>query len=84
VGLGATGALLVGYVTTWFAALAWAQAVDVTAVLVAGAAVTALLDAAMRGTALAPDAAALLLISVATAVIAGRAHRSRAAARAAS
>jgi drug/metabolite transporter (DMT)-like permease len=71
-----TGALLVGYVTTWFAALSRAQAVDVTAVLVAGAIVTALLDAALRGTALAPHAAALLLIALGTAVITGRAHRS--------
>jgi drug/metabolite transporter (DMT)-like permease len=71
-----TGALLVGYVTTWFAALSRAQAVDVTAVLVAGAIVTALLDAALRGTALAPHAAALLLIALGTAVITGLAHRS--------
>ena len=64
----------VGYVTTWFAALARAPAVDVTAVLVAGALVTALLDAAVRGIALAPDAPALLLIGLGTAVIAGRAR----------
>jgi drug/metabolite transporter (DMT)-like permease len=71
-----TGALLVGYVATWFAALARAQAVDVTAVLVAGALVTALLDAAVRGAALTPDVTALLLIALGTAAIAGRAHRS--------
>ena len=39
-----TGLLLAGYVATWFAALARAQAVDVTAVLVFGAVVTALLS----------------------------------------
>ena len=70
-----TGALLVGYVTSWFAALARAPAVDVTAVLVAGALVTALLDAAVRGIALAPDAPALLLIGLGTAMVAGRARR---------
>jgi hypothetical protein len=50
--------------------------VDVTAVLVAGALVTALLDAAVRGIALAPDAPALLLIALGAAVIAGRVRRS--------
>lgn len=51
VGLGATqwqwvlltGLLLTGYVATWYSALALAQAVDVTAVLVFGAVVTAVL-----------------------------------------
>ena len=38
-----TGTLLFGYVGTWYAALARAQAVDVTAVLVFGAVITALL-----------------------------------------
>ena len=38
-----TGLLLTGYVATWYSALALAQAVDVTAVLVFGAVVTALL-----------------------------------------
>jgi len=57
-----TGAVLAGYVTTWFAALARASAVDVTAVLVLGAFVTALLDAAAHHTTLAPHLAGLLLI----------------------
>ena len=43
----ATGLLLTAYVATWYAALARAQAVDVTAVLVFGAVVTALI--ARRG-----------------------------------
>lgn len=38
-----TGVLLTGYVGTWYAALARAQAIDVTAVLVFGAVITALL-----------------------------------------
>jgi len=51
-----TGVLLACYVATWFAALARAQAVDVTAVLVLAAPVTAGLGAAVNGTALAPQA----------------------------
>ena len=39
-----TGLILAGYVATWFAALARAQAVDVTAVLVFGAVITAFLS----------------------------------------
>ena len=42
--------LLAGYVATWYAALARAQAVDVTAVLVLAAVVTALLDRGIEGT----------------------------------
>ena len=57
-----TGAILAAYVTSWFAALARAAAVDVTAVLVAGAFVTAALDAAVHHVALAPRLGALLLI----------------------
>ncbi|MGB7982588.1 MAG: EamA family transporter, partial [Candidatus Nanopelagicales bacterium] len=49
-----TGVLLAGYVSTWFAALARAGAVDVTAVLVLGALVTAVLAAGIDGVALAP------------------------------
>ena len=44
-----TGLLLTAYVATWYAALARAQAVDVTAVLVSGAVVTALLSGAVDG-----------------------------------
>jgi drug/metabolite transporter (DMT)-like permease len=44
-----TGLLLTAYVATWYAALARAQAVDVTAVLVFGAVVTALLSGAADG-----------------------------------
>lgn len=57
-----TGALLAGYVATWFAALARAQAVDVTAVLVLAAPVTAALNAAVTGTALSPQASWLALL----------------------
>lgn len=50
-----TGVILAAYVGTWFAALARAQAVDVTAVLVLGAVVTAGLQAAVQGVGIAPQ-----------------------------
>jgi uncharacterized membrane protein len=57
-----TGLLLTGYVTTWFAALSRAQAVDVTAVLVLGAVVTAVLNGLFRGVPLQPDLPGLALL----------------------
>jgi hypothetical protein len=79
-----TGALLAIYVGIWFAALARGRAVDVTAVLVSAAFVTAALSAGVQGTAL-PHAWGLILIAVGTATTAamwqpGRKSRSRAAA----
>jgi len=50
-----TGVLLAGYVGTWFAALQRAPAVDVTAVLVLAAPVTAGLNAAANGVPLGPQ-----------------------------
>jgi drug/metabolite transporter (DMT)-like permease len=50
-----TGVLLAGYVGTWFAALQRAPAVDVTAVLVLAAPVTAGLNAVANGVPLAPQ-----------------------------
>jgi drug/metabolite transporter (DMT)-like permease len=50
-----TGVVLAAYVGTWFAALARAQAVDVTAVLVVGAVVTTVLAAAVQGVPLVPQ-----------------------------
>jgi drug/metabolite transporter (DMT)-like permease len=47
-----TGLLLTAYVATWFAALARAQALDVTAVLVFGALVTAILSGVVDGAAI--------------------------------
>jgi drug/metabolite transporter (DMT)-like permease len=65
-----TGLLLACYVATWYAALALAPAVDVTAVLVFGAVVTALLSGAadgaaisVMGTALVTAGAALVVFS---------------------
>jgi drug/metabolite transporter (DMT)-like permease len=50
-----TGVILAGYVAAWFAALSRAPAVDVTAVLVIGAVITALLAAAVNGDPLVPQ-----------------------------
>jgi drug/metabolite transporter (DMT)-like permease len=68
----ATGLVLAAFVGTWYAALARAQAVDVTAVLVAGALITAVLRLGVQGTAL-PSAAGLGLVAagVALAAMAG-------------
>ena len=68
-----TGLLLSAYVGTWYAALARAQAVDVTAVLVFGAVVTAFLAGAADGAAL--DVVGLGLVAAGTAVAAAAALR---------
>jgi drug/metabolite transporter (DMT)-like permease len=61
-----TGLLLTAYVGTWYAALARAQAVDVTAVLVFGAVVTAVLERAADGAAL--DVVGIALVTVGAAL----------------
>ena len=63
-----TGLLLTAYVATWYAALARAQAVDVTAVLVFGAVVTAVLAGAADGLPL--DAFGLALVTAGVVVAA--------------
>ena len=71
----ATGALLFLYVATWYSALARAQAVDVTAVLVLGAVVTAGLARAVDGTPL-PDVTGLgLVLGGVLLVVASATHR---------
>jgi drug/metabolite transporter (DMT)-like permease len=65
-----TGVILAGYVSTWFAALSRAPAVDVTAVLVIGAVITALLAAVVKGTPLVPQLGWLSLVLVGTALVA--------------
>jgi drug/metabolite transporter (DMT)-like permease len=70
-----TGLILAGYVGTWFAALARAQAVDVTAVLVLAAPLTAALNAVGKGTAIAPQAGWLALLVAGGALIAWTAWR---------
>jgi drug/metabolite transporter (DMT)-like permease len=76
-----TGLLLTGYVATWFAALARAQAIDVTAVLVFGALVTAILSGVIDGAAI--GVGGTVLVAVGSGVIAWAAlRRPRAEARA--
>jgi drug/metabolite transporter (DMT)-like permease len=65
-----TGLILAGYVATWYSALARARAVDVTAVLVFGAIITALLQASVQGVALGPQALGLALVSLGAITIA--------------
>jgi hypothetical protein len=65
----ATGVLLAAYVATWYAALARAPAIDVTAMLVPAAIVTAMLDSVSRGVAL-PAPLGLALIGVGAAIVA--------------
>jgi hypothetical protein len=70
-----TGAILAGYVATWFSALARARAVDVTAILVFGAIVTALLQTGVDGVALAPQVFGLSLVALGCAVVTALALR---------
>lgn len=72
-----TGGILSVYVGTWYAALARAQAVDVTAVLVFGAVVTAALAGRFKGAPLGPDAFGLGLVTIGTATAAAAALRSK-------
>ena len=68
-----TGLLLTGYVATWYAALARAQAVDVTAVLVFGAVVTALLGRLADGVSI--DVVGVVLVSLGAAIAGAAALR---------
>jgi drug/metabolite transporter (DMT)-like permease len=70
-----TGLLLTAYVATWYAALALAQAVDVTAVLVFGAVVTAVVARAADGAAL--DVVGVALVTAGSALAAAVALRER-------
>ena len=63
-----TGLLLTAYVATWYAALSRAQAVDVTAVLVFGAVVTAVLAGAVDGATVNAFGTILLVTGTAIAV----------------
>jgi uncharacterized membrane protein len=68
-----TGLLLSAYVATWYAALARAQAIDVTAVLAFGAVVTALLAHGADGAPV--SATGTILVVAGAAVIAAAALR---------
>jgi drug/metabolite transporter (DMT)-like permease len=75
-----TGALLTAYVATWYEALARAQAVDVTAVLVFGAVVTAFLARTADGVPVDAVGIGLIVIGAALAAVAAlRAPRLRGA-----
>ena len=71
-----TGLILTAYVATWLFALARAQATDVTAVLVCGAIITAVLNAGAQPSALAPAAVGLVLIATGGVALATFAARS--------
>lgn len=72
-----TGVILTLYVATWFAALARAQATDVTAVLVFGAVITAVLSSGGQFAVLAPGAIGFALMAAGTVVIVALATRSQ-------
>jgi len=72
-----TGAILAAYVGTWFAALARAQAVDVTAVLVLGALVTAGLQAAVQGVSMGPQLVWLAMLLAGGLLLSWRVWRSQ-------
>jgi drug/metabolite transporter (DMT)-like permease len=71
----ATGLLLTAYVAAWYAALALAPAVDVTAVLVFGAVVTAVLSGTIDGAAVNVGGLVLVTMGVALAAAATSAQR---------
>lgn len=66
----ATGLILSAYVVTWYFALSKAGAIDVTAVLVFGAVITAVLGTGIRGASVAPAALGLALITFGCVLIA--------------
>ena len=72
-----TGIILTAYVATWLSALARAQATDVTALLVFGAIVTAVLNSGGEVTKLAPAALGLGLVVAGTIAVAVLATRSQ-------
>jgi drug/metabolite transporter (DMT)-like permease len=72
-----TGVLLAGYVGTWFAALKRAPAVDVTAVLVLAAPVTAALNAVADGVPLGPQLDWLAVLVAGGAVAVWASQRTR-------
>src|SRR5665811_2368147 len=72
-----TGLILAVYVSTWFAALSRAPAVDVTAVLVVGAVITALLAAVVKGAPLVPQLGWVALVLVGAVLVAVPVRRGR-------
>lgn len=72
-----TGSTLAVFVGCWYAALALAPAVDVTAVLVLGAVVTGLLDAGFRGVPLTSDSYGFVLVGLGVAAVVAQAVGAR-------
>jgi drug/metabolite transporter (DMT)-like permease len=73
-----TGAVLAAYVATWFTALSRAPAIDVPAILVAGAVLTGLLNAFVKGIPLPTvDLAGMALLLAGAAVVAASATARR-------
>jgi drug/metabolite transporter (DMT)-like permease len=66
----ATGVILAAYVATWFAALARAQAVDVTAVLVVAALITALLNTVWKHQPVQPQLTGLVVVALGALLVA--------------
>ena len=75
----ATGTTLAAFVSLWYRALAAAPAIDVTAVLVAGAVVTAILNTGFRGVPVTVDAVGYLAVLAGVVVIAASSARAEAA-----
>jgi drug/metabolite transporter (DMT)-like permease len=69
-----TALTLAGYVGSWYAALARAQAVDVTAVLVGGALITGLLETGLRGASF-PPATGVILVTAGVLLVAAAGWR---------
>ena len=65
----ATGAILAGYVLAWYAALARAGAIDVTAILTVGAVITATLSTVVKGAAVSNTSLAGLALIAGGAVL---------------
>jgi drug/metabolite transporter (DMT)-like permease len=77
--IAATGTTLAAFVSLWYRALAAAPATDVTAVLVAGAVVTAILNTGVRGVPVTVDAVGYLAVLAGVIVIANASARAGAA-----
>lgn len=77
--LAATGTTLATFVSLWYRALAAAPAVDVTAVLVAGAVVTAILNTGFRGVPVTVDAVGYLAVLAGVIVIVASSARAQSA-----
>jgi drug/metabolite transporter (DMT)-like permease len=74
-----TGTTLAGFVSLWYRALAAAPATDVTAVLVAGAVVTAVLNTGLRGVPVTVDAVGYLVLLAGVVLVAVSSVRTAAA-----